>query len=129
MTDLIVSTTSELVGTAKQLLKLSTETPTQETIQPLQEKQQELIDRLSELEASEPNLRESPSWNTIEENIQEFQKLNEKFIENMRVRQGLVHFEIKELKKQKMQLGQVKVVYGSKKSVQKNPKSRINTVS
>lgn len=132
MTDLIDTIdalVNELVGTAKQLLQMSTQSPTKETVEPLQEKQEGLVSRLLDLEANQTDLRQSPKWDAVEEKLQEFQQFNEKFIENMQVRQGLVHFEIKELKKRKHQLAQVKIVYGSKKSVQKGGKSRINTVS
>ena len=122
----------QLVSNAKQLYKASKQAITEEILAPLQTKQEELIDAIirtdSYLEENrEKNAYDSPLWAGIQDKLKTFQNLNNSFIENLGVRKELINFEIKDTKKRKLQLSQLKTVYG-KKTSRKKTKSRINTL-
>lgn len=70
-------------------------------------------------------------WKNIESLLTKFQELNNDFINNVKVRQGLIQFEVKELRKAKQQLLDMKNSYTTPRpnSSQSTPGSRVNTTS
>jgi hypothetical protein len=70
-------------------------------------------------------------WKNIESLLNQFQGLNTDFINNVKVRQGLIQFEVKELRKAKQLLMDMKNSYTTPRTSgnQSTPGSRINTTS
>jgi len=124
----------QLVSNAEQLYKESTQAISEETLMPLQNQQEELINAIVALNSSleSDNVTDSPLWEGIQEKLVIFQELNNSFINNLRVRKGLVNVEIKDVKKHQSQLSQLKAAYGKKNQSQKvfstKKTKRINTV-
>ena len=119
-----------LVTNAESLKKLSMETVTTEELTKLQETQEGLLADLIKKDRAVQKLgtvvHSEPAWQSIQNKLEGFSKLNETFIENLSVRKGLIQFEIQEVKKTRQSLGEMKSRYGTKPS---DGKKRINKLS
>lgn len=93
-------TVDELIANAQELKKVSSQVIVEEELAELQKKQQVLVKELITTEkdyqkhfhkSSEET--KSPTGQRLRDKLQEFQKLNEAFINNINSSQGLIHFE------------------------------------
>lgn len=87
----------ELISTAEQLKQISTQVVSEEDISPLQISQQELLEKLEEMDQEYQKLTKgaaSPAKLKFEEMLNYFEKLNSAFIENIRKSSGLIEFEL-----------------------------------
>lgn len=134
------STTDQLIQLAQELLDHSSDDIQKGKIEKLQEKQKDLVDKVLDFEKKlskkgivDDKRREYPNWLRIEEKLAYFQTLNEQFINNFKVRKGLIQFEVEKVQKTKRQLQDVKKTYGGKgkkgKGKDKKDGRRINTLS
>lgn len=129
-------TARTLVQNAQALLEAAKGAATADELQPLQDKQNTLVEQLV---TSDQKLRDigankdvegSKAWSRIQELLEEFEKANEAFITQLSVRKGLIHFEAKQIQKSKRQLGAVKNRYVTQlPPKKKRGKKGINTLS
>ena len=95
----INSLLDELIEAAQTLEKLAYDTASEEEINDLQTKQEEIIAELMALdedlhrEFPEKAKESSDEKNAIHQKMAEFQRLNRKFIENLERGSGLIKFE------------------------------------
>lgn len=130
----VQDTLKVLVDNASELLAVSKEAVSGELLEPLQATQAELVKKLQtynkQLTKQYPkgNVAElfPKQWKAIVKKLREFETLNEKFISNLTVRKELIAFEMKDIKKQRRDLVQLKEAYTG--ATGKGKQRRINTV-
>jgi hypothetical protein len=98
---------NQLVANAKKLYDVSTRVISKEELAPLQQKQEELVKHLRDVDAALEKARlagfevEEIVWNNIQQKLTEFQHLNEAFIANLITSRGLIQFEKKQKERKK----------------------------
>lgn len=127
-----------LVQNAGELKESATLGSTMSELESLQKVQAKLVEQLVELDhkLGELDFKACKDlgdiWERITKKLTEFEQLNEKFIENMSVRQGIVKFEMNEIRESKKSVGKVKKAYARRRppgNDGKGPKQRLNTLS
>lgn len=89
----------EILSNAQELEKLSSKVISEKEVIPLQQKQELLINELTKLDANlqkefpQALTKDSKEKQAIHEKLREFQKLNRKFIENLKLSPGLIQFK------------------------------------
>lgn len=108
-----------VLGFARKLKELSKTTMIHEEVSRLQDEQAEFIEQLVSLNESfqetyqiRPTQVGSPQSERIQTLVEEFNKINEEFMTNIMVRQGLVKEELKLTSKSLQSLRDVKGMYG-----------------
>jgi hypothetical protein len=91
----------ELVDTAKKLRDFSLQVGSEEELASLQNKQSHLLRELEvidqDLHANYPGQIDPTTHDLFHQKLQEFQKYNHEYIENLKQRHGLIQFELKYL--------------------------------
>lgn len=89
-----------LIENASKLLELSKQVISEEELDNLQKKQQDLLEKLVEkdeafhqLNGSATHDDSSPLRNQIDDKLDVFQELNANFIDNITASHGMIHFE------------------------------------
>ncbi len=129
----------DLLKVAECLAKMSSTQIVQEELLSSQDKQDALIGRLTCLngELEEYHAKEGGEvpnpllGEKVMIELDRFQVLNQSFISNLEVRQGLIKFELDETQKNKQVLGEVQDAYGGSEELSRaaRPKSRLDTRS
>ena len=133
------STLDKLTKVEKELLKLSTGDFVASEINALQSHQDALVQELLKVDSSlkekyggEYRNIESSRWSKIHEKLELFENLNENFIKNLSIRQHIIKVDLKDIKKTRKSLSEVKSAYRtprtSKAGKTSKRKHRINTV-
>lgn len=127
----IESITKKLTANAQDLLDCSKGTISESELVALQEEQDALIATLVEqnkclLQAcqAEPT---GARWKRIQKSLDLFQELNGKFMDNIGVRKGLIQFELKDVRKARQSLKEVRASYG--KSDGQSSRAKVDTRS
>ena len=125
----------DLLENATSLHTLSQNVISSEEVEKLQKEQQVLIQELIELDKHvqkeyEKDVDQSTFWEEITDKLSTFQDLNDKFMTNLKVRSGIIEFELNDIQKTRQALNGVKKVYVERRS-DKPPQggSKINTLS
>lgn len=125
---------AELLQTARALKDVSSREISEEELMPLQDRQEELIEEIAKIDRSlarmkDKSFKETPNWVNVQGALVKFQELNDQFIENMKVRKGLIDFDLKDVRKTRKAMAGLKESYGRSKAPKKSPPSKsINTV-
>lgn len=98
----------QLISIAEQLKESSKRALLEQEMEPLQKKQDELLEQLLDADAAfkqacrgDFHRYKSPKRARINEKLEYFQKLNAKFIDNLQSSHGLIQFEIHRISKLK----------------------------
>jgi NH3-dependent NAD+ synthetase len=100
--DLMKNLLEELVQNAQKLKDLSQRVISEEELSPLQEHQQKLLQELekvdSYLQQHHPNQMDKNEHKLFHEQLHQFHRLNQEFIQNLNASHGLIQFELRHLK-------------------------------
>lgn len=126
-------TLSALVSNAEELCKVSREAVSGDLLDPLQEEQEKLVNKVKAYDEQITKAypkgdvaeRFSRQWKAIVKQLHDFEALNEEFFNNLTVRKELISFEMKDIKKQRRDLVQLKEAYTAESG--KGKTRRINT--
>lgn len=130
-------TLDQLIAIASELKELSKGTVVAEQLEKLQEQQEGLIAELCRLDAlvhaddGQGIPKGSKIWARVEDKMTAFSELNEAFIENVRVRKGLIQFEMQQIKKSRKAVAKMRESYTgtAPKKGSGGRKPKINTTS
>jgi hypothetical protein len=130
---------TSLIKIAAKLKDVSMQEASYEVILPLQEEQEELIQKLlcaekAFVKKNKKTIEESNklAWTRVQKGIQMFQELNDTFVNNLMVRKELIHFDLNEIKKTRQSVAKLRGSYGKKRRKQKAGVSKnkhINTLT
>lgn len=94
----------ELIDNAKKLKDVSKQVISEEELVPLQRRQEELFEHLENMDAAlhKEFSNEIPAaqHKKIHDKLEEFQKINQEFVNNLRSSHGLIQFELRRLKEE-----------------------------
>ena len=125
----MASVLGDVVSIAERLAAVAHDAADEQTLKPLQAEQEELIAKVVHLDSvldeltggKRSHLEDDRSWKLVTQRLEKFEALNSEFLETLTIRQGLIQFNLQELRERKQDLKKVKVAYvagkgGSKKT-------------
>lgn len=130
-------TVDALVVNAEALRDGSSTASTIDELADLQKTQETLVAEIVQLNKVlgkadfESNKKASTVWERVLKKLGQFEVLNQKFIENMSIRQGILKFELHDVRQTRKAITQMKESYTRKSGPKqgKGPNTRVNTLS
>lgn len=119
-----------LLGNARELLEVSKSSLSGEELEDLQVRQEELLQDVIDADRAfqESWGKEEPEpLASIQRKLKHFQELNEAFVKNLSIRQGIINMELSQIQSSRKQLSDMSSVYSKPVKEKGQGSSRLDT--